>query len=281
MPQRNLIQARFLFEKAQLLWEPYRDITNGIVVSLLQDAAELVLWAIVKTHSIDVKPREGFVAILEKASTSGRVLHGKGQILEINNSRINFKHYGISPSSSDIPRFIEGARVFLTGNTREFFQLAFEEISLADEILVPELRSLLKEAERFRNEGNLEEAMVQVSLAYQELLRLAKERHFGDFPSFEEVHKLFPEETREDARDFFWNLHRFSERFIGEHAMFTLNVDKSLLEQVERRRLVVNVSVSGKRLGVYPGADAETTLENVNFLISNVTDMARRLRAST
>lgn len=58
MVHKNLIQARFLFERAKLLWEPYRDVTNGVVVSLLQDSAELALWEIVRAHAVDIKSKE-------------------------------------------------------------------------------------------------------------------------------------------------------------------------------------------------------------------------------
>src|SRR2546426_11284858 len=108
--QKNLIQARFIFEKAQILWEPYRDITNGLVVGLLQDSAELALWSIVRAHSVEVKPDAGFVSILEKLSVPGKPLHGKAQILEINKSRVAYKHYGLTPAATDVSRFIEGAR---------------------------------------------------------------------------------------------------------------------------------------------------------------------------
>jgi hypothetical protein len=279
MPHRNLIQAKFLFEKAQLLWEPQRDITNGVVVNLLQDAAELALWAIVKMHSVNMKSKEGFVSLLESINVPGKAIRGKAQMLEINSSRVSFKHYGLTPSTSDIPRFVEGTRFFLIENVREFLSLTFENISLADEVRVPELRALLKEAERYRNDGDFDEAMVQVSLAYQKLLRLATDRHWGDFPRLDRVERLFPKDAQEDARGILWDLGRFFERFSSEHSMLTLGVDKFLMQELESRRFNVIVSVSGNRLGVHPRRSADSTLDNVNFLISNVTDIARRLTA--
>src|SRR5262245_9849038 len=117
--QKNLIHAKFLFEKAQIVWEPYRDITSGLVVTLLQDSTELVLWAIVKSLSLQVKDQEGFVSILERLANAGKVVHGKPQILELNKSRIAYKHYGLSPSHSDIPRFIAGTDLLHRENARE------------------------------------------------------------------------------------------------------------------------------------------------------------------
>lgn len=276
---KNLIQARFLFEKALVLWEPYREISNGLVVSLLQDSAEIALWAIVKSHSVQVKDQEPFVSTLDKVGSAGLLIHGKAQILELNKSRVSYKHYGLSPAATDVPRFIEGARFFLKENVREHLALDFDAVSLADEISDPEVRVLLKEAERFRSEGDLQEALIQASLAFQEILRLAQENQFGDLPRADDAYRLFPPESQEAARYLVSDFGHFWERFSRGHAMFTLGVDRALFEELEARRFTVNISESGKRLGVHTHQKTTATPENVNFLISNVTDIGRRLRA--
>lgn len=281
MVHQNLIQAKFLFERAKLTWEPYRDVTNGVVVSLLQDSVELALWAIARAHSVDIKPKDGFVALLDKVRVGDKHLHAKPQIIELNNSRVNFKHYGVAPPSSEIPRFIESAGYFLSENCREFLGLAFSDVSLADDVPIPDIRDTLKAAERLRDEGDLEEALIHASLAYQDVLGLAKERHFGDFPRLDALPKLFSGEYKDEAKNLLWDLRRFFERFSNEHVMFMLGVDQALLGELERRRYTVNFSLTGNRLGVHPREATQLTPENVNFMISNVTDVARRLRPRT
>lgn len=281
MVHKNLIQAKFLFERAKITWEPYRDVTNGVVVSLLQDSVELALWEIVRSHSVDVKTKDGFVALLDKVRVGDKHLHAKPQIIELNNSRVHFKHYGITPPSSEIPRFIESAGYFLSENCREFLGLSFSDVSLADDVPILEIRDALKSAENLRDEGDLEEAMIQVSLAYQDVLRIAKEHHFGDFPRLDTLPRFFSGEYQDEVQDLLWDLQRFFERFSNEHVMFMLGVDQALLGELERRRYTVNLSVTGNRLGVHPREATELTLENVNFMISNVTDVARRLRPRT
>lgn len=273
---KNLVQARFLFEKAQILWEPYRDISNGLVVSLLQDAAELAMWAIVNKKSVQVKDKDGFVSILDKVGSEVGVLYGKAQIIEINKSRVAFKHYGLSPSPSDIPRFIEGARFFLTENVRAYIGLDFNAVSLADEIPDTETRNFIKNSEQYREEGNFEDALVQVSLAFQRILRVAQDDLFGSVPRFDEADRLFPRDSRDEARALISSFGSFWELFCKNHAMLTLGVDRELLGEIEARRVTVNVSEGGNTLGVYMRNKTERTLENVNFLISNVTEIARR-----
>jgi len=277
---KNLIQARFLFEKAQVLWEPYREISNGLVVSLLQDSVEIALWAIVKAKSVQIKDQESFVSILEKVGSTGLVMQGKAQILELNKSRVLYKHYGLSPAASDVLRFIESARFFLTENVREHLAVDFDTVSLADEVSDPKVRAYLKEAERFRGEGDLEEALIQVSLAFQRILRLAQKAQFGDLPRADDAYRLFPRELQEAASDLISGFRHFWDRFSRGHAMFTLGVDSALFEELEHRCVTVNISEGGNRLGVHWHQETEVTAENVNFLISNVTDIGRRLRVS-
>lgn len=274
----NIIQARFVFEKAQVLWEPYRDISNGLVTGLLQDAAELALWAIVKSIGVSVKDQDGFVAILEKIDAQYRKIDGKAQILEVNKARISYKHYGLTPSSSDVPRLIEGTRFFLNENVKNFLQIDFNSISLADDILNPEIRDLLKEAERFRDSGNLEDSLVRASIAFQKIHRIALITQFGDIPDISDIYQLFPPTAQEKARDIAHGLSHFWERYSSSHAMFTLGVTKGLLDEIEERRLIISISVSGNIIGISRRPKSTASIENVNFLISNITDIARRIR---
>jgi hypothetical protein len=163
---------------------------------------------------------------------------------------------------------------------REYLGLDFDTVSLADEISDAEIRELIREAERFRAEGNLEEALIQVSLGFQRVLRVAQDSQFGDLPRFDETCRLFPQESQEAARDLISSFGHFWERFSSGHAMFTLGVDRALFEEIESRRLTVNISKGGKRLGVYRHKNTTMNLENINFLISNVTEIARRARQS-
>lgn len=273
---KNLVQSRFLFEKAQMLWEPYRDISNGLVVSLLQDSAELAVWAIVNQKSVQVKDKDGFVSILEKVGSEVGNLSGKSQVLEINKSRVAFKHYGLTPSPSDIPRFIEGARFFLTENVRLHLGQDFKTLSLADEVADAKTRNLIKEAEQYRDDGKYDEALTKISLAFQRILRLAQDSLLEGMPRFDEADSLFPRDSQEEARTLIWDIGRFLGQFLKNHAMFTLGVDRGLLEEIEARRVRVNVSVDGTTLGVSQSSRTDVTLENVNFLISNVTEIARR-----
>ena len=274
---KNLIQARYLFEKAQALWEPYREVTNGLVVGLLQDSAEMALWEIVKSAAVPVKDNDPFVAIMQKLVSSGRLVHGQAQMLELNKSRVSYKHYGLCPASSDIPRFVESARFFLKENIKEHLDLDFDTVSLADEVSDAEVRWHLKEAEAFRSMGDLHEALVQASLAFQRVLDVVQEAQFGDFPQLDEAYSLFPPESQESARELILDFGNFWEYFSRSHAMFTLGVDRALFQELEARRFIVNISEGGERLAVHAQQKTAVTPENVNFLISNVIDIARRL----
>jgi len=273
----NIIQTRYLFDKAINFWEPNRDITNGITVSLLQDAAEMLVWAIVKQCNIDVKNKEIFISLLDKCDTAGKSLQFKAQIREVNSARVNFKHYGNVPATSDVPKFIENTRKFLIENSRIFLDLNFEEVSLADAIENETLRSLLKEADILMKKGELEESLIKCSIAYKNLVSSAIARHYKYFPDISDAHKLFPKEKQDDARQLISQFSDFFNQFVKEYAMFSLGVSKTLFEEIEQRTLVVNISASGKRLGVYSNKKSDVSIANINFLLSNLIEISQRI----
>lgn len=276
--ERNLIQARYLFEKARLVWEPYRELTNGLAVGLLQDSAELTVWAIAKKYGVG-QPKDFFVDLIKKLDGAGHRISAALHIDEVNRARVNYKHAGLLPSTSDVPKLIEGTHFFLRENVRDHFGLDFDAISLADDVRDDEIRCCLKEAERFRDTGDLEEALVQASLAMQHTVvqALTLNAHFGSLPELGNAYSLFPEEAQSDARILLHDFERYFQSLSVCIAMLSLKVDRSLYEDLERRRLTVNVSMLGNRLGVVKHEKSEASLENVNFLISNVTEIALRL----
>lgn len=276
----NLIQARFLFEKAQLIWEPYREITNGVAVSLLQDSTELALWAIIKRHSIDIKEKEVFTSLLDKTSINGRPLFGKAMVLELNRARVSFKHSGLCPASSDIPKFIENTGFFLRKNSEEFLEINFDEISLADTVSNSELRKLIKDAELSRDSDDLQEAFILISLAFQKIQQLLLKQSQRSVPDLSSELNFHLQEIKqnEGIAFAFHQLQEFLAGFYEDYLVSTLGVNQGLLHEIQERRCQVNVAESGKRLGISThGNKSIASLENVNFLILHTTEIARRL----
>lgn len=275
---KNAVQAKYLFERATVAWEPNRDFSNGLVVCLLQDAMELMVWGIAKSTDATVGEKEFFGDLIKrKFSPDNKPLHGTGFAFEINKARIDFKHYGRTPSRADIPRLIDETRYFLQRNAEDSLGINFDEISLADDVGDQRMRQLLKDAEKARDTSDLKEALISASLAFQELASIGRSRSSGFSARLDDVCQLFPRESQQAAYEKFAFLDLAIEKFFDDYALLSLGVNGTLRDELLRRVWHVNVSQSGIRLGVVITNGAEPTLENVNYLISTLTEIGRRL----
>jgi hypothetical protein len=139
----NIILSKYLFCKAQNSWQLSEPFSNGITVTLLQDSAEMLVWEMVKVLNVQFKSKDGFVSLVDKIDSYHGGINLKAQILEVNNSRVNFKHYGNIPSSLDISRFIENTKTFLESNASKI-GYDYKNVSLADVIRNDHVKDLIK-----------------------------------------------------------------------------------------------------------------------------------------
>lgn len=269
----NIILSKYLFRKAQNSWQPHDRLSNGLTVSLLQDSAEMMLWEMVKTHNAQIKIKEGFVSLLDNLDRSYGGIDFKAQILEVNSARVNFKHYGNIPSSIDVTKFIESTRAFLEANAKKI-GYDYQNISLADAINNATVKDLINKAEKLIIDGDNEEALISISMAYSHVEDDAKRLVFDNLPNFENAYELFPEDKQEDARDVFSDVSDFLDEFTWLTSLTGLGYSKQQVLDIHNRCAEVVMSMGGKRLGVHPRAKTEATVENVEHLIRSVTDMA-------
>lgn len=151
MIDQLLLSKRF-FQQGESFCEADEPISTGIAISFFQDAVELLLWLIVKEFSIDVKETEAFTSMLDKVEkhldTQGKKLPYRAKILELNKARVNFKHYGNLPASSEAAKFRGYTESYLRTAFDICFQKDFDDISMADLIRPDIIRQFVKEAEK-------------------------------------------------------------------------------------------------------------------------------------
>ena len=121
-------------------------VSDGLAVSLFQDAVEIYIWTLIKERNIDVGKNPEFTNNLGSISTSGASVPLKAKILELNKARVNFKHYGNLPAHRDAEKFRGYAQDFLAQACLEHFGISFNDISSIDLIISSELREYFKAA---------------------------------------------------------------------------------------------------------------------------------------
>lgn len=150
-----LVTVKAILSKADTLASEQTDVTNGLTISLYQDSIELYLWTLVKKLNLTTQEKAGFVAYINAIETSGSTVLYRNQLFELNTARVNFKHYGNFPASSDVIKFGVVSREFFFDSCQNDFGVAFESISIVRLIRDLEIQSALKQSEEFLASDNL------------------------------------------------------------------------------------------------------------------------------
>jgi hypothetical protein len=137
----------------------------GIAISLFQDSIELALLAAINKNDIDPGRQAGFDRYIECLENGAIEIPFKQRIRQINNTRIQFKHFGVCPNPSEALRFEEAARAFLNKFLLQCFDLEIEQVSLCALIEDDEIRTELSEAETCLHSKGISDCLVHLSAA--------------------------------------------------------------------------------------------------------------------
>lgn len=174
----QLLLAKRLF----LIGADYADtddpISAGVAVSLFQDSAEIFIWHLLK--HLDAKlpgEKTSFTSYFDivasaEENTTGTALPLKAKIIELNNARVGFKHYGNLPDTSAAKKFKTYTEEFLVLSCLEFFSVDFYSLSLADLVPYPNIRARLASAEQKYIDGNYKDSIEDTAVAKAMLLEL-------------------------------------------------------------------------------------------------------------
>jgi len=140
-------------------------LLSGIAVSLFQDSIELALLAAINKNDIDPGRRAEFNTYFELLEKQDIEIPFKQIIRQINNTRIQFKHYGVCPDPSEALRFEEATKAFLDKFLLQCFDLEIEQVSLCSLIEDDDLRFILSRAEANLNSQNITDCLKHLCAA--------------------------------------------------------------------------------------------------------------------
>ncbi len=150
-------------------------ISAGMAISLFQDSIEIFCWSLLK--ELDAKPKENsqftsYFDLVEKApkNVESKKLPFKAKIIELNKARVNFKHYGNLPDTSEAAKFQSYTEEFLRLSFTEFFDKDFDNISLSELIPFKDIREVVISSEKAFSEERLDDCLCDLAKANSMLL---------------------------------------------------------------------------------------------------------------
>ena len=154
------------------------------------DAVEMFLVLGMMYLNSGGDPKIGFdkyiIEINKALSTKSLALSGQVKVNSLNKARVNFKHHGNYPALPDIEIFRNTASDFLKDNAPIIFDgLDFNDVSMADLVVLSTAREFLQEAEQYINKDDFGGAMTKIAISFQEIMHYI-DTHSNDIgvPSF-------------------------------------------------------------------------------------------------
>lgn len=118
---------------------------------------------------------------LLRNSSRGIGLTQRGPMDALNRARVDFKHHGTMPSSTNIEEFRISTSTFLKENTPLVFGINFENISIVEIVTYENTRNSLKAALDLLNRGQFRESVEKSGLAFAQLIDDYEEKKRDQF----------------------------------------------------------------------------------------------------
>ena len=134
----QLLLAKRLFLEACRYADLKDAVSAGLAVSLLQDACEMMLVALMDKHGAKGKAKENFTGYLDALAAVNVVIPERTNLIKLNALRVNFKHHGGLPDPSEAEKYRTRVEDFLRRAVTDYFGLPFDDLSLVELVPFPE-----------------------------------------------------------------------------------------------------------------------------------------------
>lgn len=155
----------------------------GAALLTFHDSAELFL----KLSSEELNIGKSGLHFMEYWELISNELSGDKELTQkesmrrLNKARVALKHHGTQPSKIDLEAFRATITNFFQENCTLIFGIDFPSISMIDFIEPESARVKLKEAENFKSNEQIDEALDQIIIAFNVMLKDYENRKRGKF----------------------------------------------------------------------------------------------------
>lgn len=158
----KILLARRLYQLSLENLNSDNDLSLSIGVILLQDSVESFLLSIAEHVDADVGNMTNFDKYFDTINKKiePNELPFRFRLNSLNKLRVNAKHYGLSPSKTEISGLSESVKEFFEEVTMKIFKKEFNAISLVDLINKGEAKEYLMSAEKDFTNGDYENVLI-------------------------------------------------------------------------------------------------------------------------
>ena len=168
---KRLAFVRFMYNQGlEQVRRPQPFATTALL--FFHNAAEMFLGLAADHLGVNLSPNvnfDGYFAEIKQGA--GVELPSRHPMRRMNRSRVNLKHHGLFPSSTDLEQFKGDVTTFLTDATKMVFKVDFLSLDMIDLVTQPDALSLLRSAETQAGQGDHTEALALLSEAFEYLLK--------------------------------------------------------------------------------------------------------------
>ncbi len=277
----RLVGAKYIFYHGIDTLERAGPFSAGMAILAFQDSVEMMLRVIADHLHIGINKQATFHTILDQIDGHGeKKLTHRDQLNKLNGARVQFKHLGTEPRTSDVKNFRSNLESFFPNVLSNFLGLDFRTLSLADLILYRRAKNWIKKAEDLLESGEYDESSRCSATAY----KLAKRKYPLEKDS-EDLTSSLRMSGDQDAEAIFSNFAEMIEKRLSsmQELLDVATDGLSLTEYQKFKRLTPGVVImasgcvnSLSSAGRRPVSDFETALFCINFSIDAILRMQSR-----
>ncbi|WP_051327353.1 hypothetical protein [Desulfatibacillum aliphaticivorans] len=165
---KKILLSRRLFLLASDNLQSPNDISRTVGVCLLQDAVEVFLLSVAEEVNANIKNNTTFDQYINLINDElkSEKLPFRTKLISLNKLRVNAKHYGLIPSSSETRGLLVAMEEFFNAVTSSIFNKSFASISMIDLVNEGEEKALLEAAKDQYEKGNFTQSLIDCRKAF-------------------------------------------------------------------------------------------------------------------
>lgn len=273
---RRIVNAKYVLERAISIQAERNEMSQSICVLLMHDAVELLMIAVLDHLNVaSTKKREfmDFWGLIKQATQQDAP--DKTAMESLNTIRVGLKHKGVSPNPSDVRDLLTRAKGFFENILKSHCNTSYADVSLVDLVPDKDVRATLTEARRKFVNGEKNDAMVDLQVAFHKLQK----------PDGKTLPRLYapkepslPSELRDAGWERYLNqLHSFLESSASVTNALILGIDPYRYSDFVRSGPTLQWTITGAYTAFFRRSYENVSLERFDELTAFLIDYALKV----
>lgn len=170
--RKRLLNAKYFLRRARRMQAEHLDLSIAMSLLLVHDAVEMLMLAVIDHLHVPTSKKRDFMDFWKEIRDLGHPEPPyRTAIDQLNSLRVGLKHKGSIPRAQTVTDLMPRIEAFCADAVRDYVAIEFETLSLADLVEPPDVRDFLRKADEEYAKGEKQQAIIQVRMAFDALLR--------------------------------------------------------------------------------------------------------------